>query len=121
MAASAVPSGANSFPSGSNGKTTVAPPKVSSAEATSREQLEDKLPLHEDIMQLARLGEVGPIQKLIEDGKFSAGYTDDEGISPLHVCYQETVFRWTQGGKGLIFEPAVGSDQQSLCALQVLD
>lgn len=87
MSASPVPSGATNLPSVANGKASAAPPKVSDAEANSRGQLEDKLPLHEDIMQLARLGEVGTIQKLIEDGKFSARYTDDEGISPLHVCY----------------------------------
>lgn len=93
MSASPAPSGATSFPSVANGKASVAPPKVSNAESNPRGQLEDKLPLHEDIMQLARLGEVSAIQKLIEDGKFSAGYTDDEGISPLHVCYQQTVRR----------------------------
>lgn len=46
---------------------------------------EDKLPLHEDIMQLARLGEIGPVQKLFEDGKYSAKYEDHQGITPLHV------------------------------------
>lgn len=45
----------------------------------------DKLPLHEDIMQLARLGEVGPIQKLFEDGKYDVKYRDEQGITPLHV------------------------------------
>ncbi|KAL8873577.1 MAG: hypothetical protein Q9174_000969 [Haloplaca sp. 1 TL-2023] len=45
---------------------------------------EAKLPLHEDIMQLARLGEIGPIQKLIEEGKFTADYKDAEDITPLH-------------------------------------
>ena len=44
-----------------------------------------KLPLHEDIMQLARLGEIGPIQTLIEEGKFTADYKDAEDITPLHV------------------------------------
>lgn len=121
MSASPGPSGATSFPSVANGKASAAPPKVSDAESNPRGQLEDKPPLHEDIMQLARLGEVGTIQKLINDGKFSARYTDDEGISPLHVRYQQTGLRQTQGGPGLIFEPAVGSDQQSLCALQALD
>ena len=46
---------------------------------------EAKLPLHEDIMQLAMLGEIGPIQKLIHDGKFSVNHKDREGITPLHV------------------------------------
>ena len=44
-----------------------------------------KLPIEEDIMQLARLGEVGAIQKLFENGKFDAKYKDEEGITPLHV------------------------------------
>ena len=47
---------------------------------------EDKLPLHEDIMQLARLGEISSIQKLFDDGKFNAHHKDKEGITPLHVC-----------------------------------
>ncbi|KAL8728018.1 MAG: hypothetical protein Q9166_005689 [cf. Caloplaca sp. 2 TL-2023] len=45
---------------------------------------ESKLPLHEDIMQLARLGEIGPIQNLLEEGKFTADYKDAENITPLH-------------------------------------
>ena len=43
------------------------------------------LPVEEDIMQLARLGEIGAIQKLFDSGKFDATYTDDLGITPLHV------------------------------------
>lgn len=46
---------------------------------------DSKLPLHKDIMQLARLGEVGPVQKLFEDGTYNATYTDAENITPLHV------------------------------------
>ncbi|KAL9603934.1 MAG: hypothetical protein Q9219_000872 [cf. Caloplaca sp. 3 TL-2023] len=45
---------------------------------------ESKLPLHEDIMQLARLGEIGPIQKLFEEGKCKPNHTDAENITPLH-------------------------------------
>lgn len=48
---------------------------------------EVKLPLHEDIMQLAMLGEIGPIQTLIDKGKISAKHKDKEGITPLHVSY----------------------------------
>jgi len=44
------------------------------------------LPIEEDIMQLARLGEVGAIQKLFESGNFDASYRDEQGITPLHVC-----------------------------------
>ncbi|KAL8672090.1 MAG: hypothetical protein Q9168_003450 [Polycauliona sp. 1 TL-2023] len=45
---------------------------------------ESKLPLHEDIMQLARLGELGPVQKLLDEGKYTANYKDSEDITPLH-------------------------------------
>ncbi|KAI4278637.1 MAG: hypothetical protein LQ337_000877 [Flavoplaca oasis] len=48
------------------------------------EDPESKLPLHEDIMQLARLGELGPIQKLLDEGKYTADYQDAENITPLH-------------------------------------
>jgi hypothetical protein len=43
------------------------------------------LPVEEDVMQLARLGEIGAIQKLFDAGKCDAIYTDDQGITPLHV------------------------------------
>ena len=43
------------------------------------------LPLEEDIMQLARLGEVDAIRKLFENGRYDAKYCDEEGITPLHV------------------------------------
>ena len=71
-----------------NGKARSASPKVtaeSNVELENMDGLEDKLPLHKDIMQLARLGEIGPVQKLFEDGSFDAKYKDQEGITPLHV------------------------------------
>jgi hypothetical protein len=43
------------------------------------------LPVEEDLMQLARLGEIGAIQKLFDSGRFDATYTDEQGITPLHV------------------------------------
>lgn len=43
------------------------------------------LPIEEDLMQLARLGEIGAIQKLFDGGKFDAKYKDEQGITPLHV------------------------------------
>ncbi|KAF1832528.1 hypothetical protein BDW02DRAFT_502747 [Decorospora gaudefroyi] len=42
------------------------------------------LPIEEDIMQLARLGEIGAIQKLFDRGEFDATYKDEQGITPLH-------------------------------------
>jgi hypothetical protein len=44
-----------------------------------------KLPIEEDLMQLARLGEIKAIQKLFDSGKFTATYADEQGITPLHV------------------------------------
>lgn len=46
---------------------------------------QDKLPLLDDVMQLARLGEIEPMQKLFEQGKVGADFRDEENISPLHV------------------------------------
>ncbi|KIW05991.1 uncharacterized protein PV09_03175 [Verruconis gallopava] len=42
------------------------------------------LPVEEDIMQLARLGEIGAIQRLFDSGKYDATYADEQGITPLH-------------------------------------
>lgn len=39
----------------------------------------------DDIMQLARLGDVPAMEKLFETSGYDATYTDDEGITPLHV------------------------------------
>ncbi|EAS35590.2 palmitoyltransferase akr1 [Coccidioides immitis RS] len=50
----------------------------------SRNEGERALPIEEDIMQLARLGEIGAIQKLFESGKYDAKYRDEEDITPLH-------------------------------------
>jgi hypothetical protein len=43
-------------------------------------------PVEEEIMQLARVGNVPALEKLFEKGEYDATYTDDEGITPLHVC-----------------------------------
>lgn len=72
-----------------NTKASIAPPKVTAnatIELENMDSVEDKLPLHEDIMQLARLGEISPIKKLFNEGKFNAKFRDEEGITPLHVC-----------------------------------
>jgi ankyrin repeat protein len=47
------------------------------------------LPVEEDVMQLARLGEIAAMQKLFDSGKFDATYKDEQGITPLHVRMQE--------------------------------
>lgn len=48
-------------------------------------------PLEGDIMQCARLGENGLIQKMFDSGRFNAQYKDTEGITPLHVCSHQAL------------------------------
>lgn len=45
------------------------------------------IPLGEDIMQLARIGEIGAMQNLFATKKLTANHKDAEGITPLHVCF----------------------------------
>jgi hypothetical protein len=67
------------------GKTAAASPKLSSDEHVEMSDLPTG-PEEEDVMQLARLGDIQGIQKLFESGKYDAKYCDEEGITPLHVC-----------------------------------
>ena len=39
----------------------------------------------EDIMQLARIGNLAGVQRLFESGRFDATYKDEQAITPLHV------------------------------------
>lgn len=72
---------------------TSTPSPANGAPVGSDEQVELKemapgrpaLPVEVDIMQLARLGEVGAIQKLFDSGRYDANYKDEQGITPLHV------------------------------------
>lgn len=43
------------------------------------------IPLEQDIMQCARLGEIGLLQTMFDSGKLNVLYKDAEGITPLHV------------------------------------
>jgi hypothetical protein len=71
---------------------SAATPPEHAAHATGEHELDDmadkkpSLPIEEDIMQLARLGEIAAIQKLFDSGKFDATFKDEQGITPLHVC-----------------------------------
>ncbi|KAL8962228.1 MAG: hypothetical protein Q9193_001334 [Seirophora villosa] len=90
-------------------------------EPNDRDSSESKLPLHEDVMQLARLGEIGPIQTLFEEGKYKANHTDAENITPLHVRLHTICARHSLQ---MIATPsaetfAVGCDQQSLRTLSI--
>lgn len=77
------------------GKAGAASPKMAEEQEVKPEGAgteEKKLPLHEDIMQLARLGEIGPIKTLFDEGKYDANYKDEENITPLHVgIYYDTL------------------------------
>lgn len=87
----ASPDGRALRPGAGNGaaKSAAASPQVT-PEEVEMSNVQDsgdanKLPLEDDIMQCARLGETGLIQKMFESGKYKPSYRDEEGISPLHV------------------------------------
>jgi palmitoyltransferase ZDHHC13/17 len=72
-----------------NGKASAAAPKLSdnddNVEMKNMLSSGPDAQLDEDIMQLARLGNIPAIQKLFEAEKFHPTYCDAEGITPLHV------------------------------------
>lgn len=72
-----------------NGKASVAAPKLTDSgqnvEMRNMLSSEPGPQLDEDIMQLARLGNVPAIQALFDAEKFHPTYCDAEGITPLHV------------------------------------
>lgn len=74
----------SSIPSRPNGASKESPSKGTDHEL---QDLDSKplLPIEEDVMQLARLGEIGAIQKLFDRGFCDASYADEQGITPLHV------------------------------------
>lgn len=39
----------------------------------------------DDIMQIARIGDIPAMERLFEAGTYDATYSDEEGITPLHV------------------------------------
>lgn len=71
-------------------KSTAAEPKLNDtmemgtvqADASASPQPQ---PQDDDIMQLARVGDTSGMEKLFETGDYDATFTDDEGITPLHV------------------------------------
>ncbi|KAI9841048.1 MAG: palmitoyltransferase akr1 [Sclerophora amabilis] len=70
------------------GKADAATPKLTENDEVELQTVlassSSHLPVEDDIMRYARLGEVGAIQKLLDQGKVDATYKDDEGITPLH-------------------------------------
>ncbi|KAK1141355.1 palmitoyltransferase akr1 [Aspergillus melleus] len=82
----------SSSPSAPNGKSTTSSPKIARENASvelknmkpDRGIVKGSIPLGEDIMQIARIGEIPAMRQLFEEKKFTANYQDEEGITPLH-------------------------------------
>ncbi|PLB42410.1 Palmitoyltransferase akr1 [Aspergillus candidus] len=79
----------NSSPS--ERKSTASPPQVAPQNASVELKQMNKparrggsIPLGEDVMQIARIGEVPAMQRLFDEKKFTATHADEEGITPLH-------------------------------------
>ncbi|KAH7329512.1 Palmitoyltransferase AKR1 [Stachybotrys elegans] len=64
-------------------KSSVAAPKLNN-EMEMGSLPGDAQEASDDIMQMARLGDIAAMEKLFETGNVDATYTDDEGITPLH-------------------------------------
>lgn len=82
-------------PAQPSSKAPAAAPKLNSEMEMGAMPVEDEAqpPKQDDIMQLARLGDVPAMEKLFETGGFDATFTDDEGITPLHVSSSSTTPR----------------------------
>lgn len=82
------PSGQNSASTPtSNGKETSTPRNADLELKSMRPDApKGSIPIGEDIMQLARIGEIGAMQNLFATKKLTANHRDEEGITPLHVC-----------------------------------
>ena len=82
-------SAAAAAPRQPSSKSTAAAPKLNSAMEMGTLPADDGQAQDEnqedDIMQLARVGDIPAMEKLFESGGYDATYTDDEGITPLHV------------------------------------
>jgi len=79
----------NNSPMMPTGKSKAVAPKLSDDGHVELDEMLPPGPIakpDEDIMQLARLGDIQGIERLYESGKFDSAYCDAEGITPLHVC-----------------------------------
>ncbi|KAK3331795.1 Palmitoyltransferase AKR1 [Cercophora scortea] len=83
--------GASSSPAA---HAAAAPAQPSSKSDTATPKLNNEMELgnlpgdasqpQNDIMQMARIGDIAGMEKLFATGDYDATYTDDEGITPLH-------------------------------------
>jgi hypothetical protein len=71
-----------------NGKAAAVAPKLSDDDHVEMDDIIASEPeeVEDDIMQLARIGDIQAMEKLFAGGKYDATYCDAEGITPLHVC-----------------------------------
>lgn len=90
------PSGHNSGSSSTSGKGSSTPSNGDVELMAMRPDApKGTIPLGEDIMQLARIGEIGAMQSMFAAKKLTANHTDEEGITPLHVCFSASPFDYT--------------------------
>ncbi|KAI1006178.1 Palmitoyltransferase [Podosphaera aphanis] len=74
-------------PTTPNGKASVVAPVLSDGDQVELSEIlpaGPETPFEDDIMHLARLGDVPSIQRLFQNEKFNPSYCDSEGITPLH-------------------------------------
>lgn len=81
-------SGGSAAPIQMSGKANAATPKLNS-EVEMGSLPGDAQTQEDDIMQVARVGDVPAMEKLFESGEYDATYHDDEGITPLHVSAEQ--------------------------------
>lgn len=98
-----------------NGKATALAPQLSvedgNVEMKNIASTEPVLAGDQDIMQLARLGDIPAIQKLYDAGIFTPLHCDDEGITPLHVRSSKMAFVCVHLTELIL----VGCHQQPIC------
>ncbi|KHJ33829.1 putative palmitoyltransferase akr1 [Erysiphe necator] len=78
---------AQNAPTTPNGKSSICEPKLSNFEHVELSDILSSGPqtnLNEDIMQLARIGDIQGIKRLYLRGSFDPSFCDEEGITPLH-------------------------------------
>lgn len=71
-----------------NSKGTASPANEVELKTMRSDAPKGSIPLGEDIMQLARIGEIPAMQNLFATKKLTANHRDEEGITPLHVCFR---------------------------------
>lgn len=74
-----------------NSKATPSPANDVELKTMRSDAPKGSIPIGEDIMQLARIGEIGAMQNLFKTKNLTANHRDEEGITPLHVRFRYTI------------------------------